>query len=291
MGLRMSTTLGNSMDNFTLRGTAGWQHVYGDLDNGTTVRFASGATPFTVFGQKTVKDSAVVGLDADATFNNSTTAYLHYNGLLGIKDQDHAVSLGLKIAFSGPRIEERIIPERNSVVFAPRDAEYKIVTPQPRLQMRVIGMPASIPMPIVAVEPVIASSPLVGDGSGKMRLQLKKSYPVAPAVATYAPTATPMSYQAPIAVTPQIQQAIPAPIVHSQNPPVNAVQPAPSMKLQLRKSYPVANTGYSNLAQPHVYTAPTPISPRVEDAPKRPVLADETVSEADTPNRFTLVKR
>ncbi|NBX65852.1 MAG: hypothetical protein EBQ96_02535 [Proteobacteria bacterium] len=101
LGLRLGKTMtGPNNFKLSIRGSAGWQHNYGDTQSDTTMRFASGSTPFNAYGAERARDSAVVSLSADTLIGGKTTGYAHYNGAMSKDDQDHKLTVGLRIPFS-----------------------------------------------------------------------------------------------------------------------------------------------------------------------------------------------
>jgi outer membrane autotransporter protein len=82
---------------FSLRGTAGWRHARGDLDPVGRHAFAGG-TPFTVLGTAGSKNAGV--FDAEARYRiSNVTLSVGYNGVLGARNADHAITGAFKIVF------------------------------------------------------------------------------------------------------------------------------------------------------------------------------------------------
>jgi uncharacterized protein with beta-barrel porin domain len=78
----------------------GWLHEYADTSRPLTAAF-SGAPGFnyTVFGATPQRDSAVVGLSANAAVARATQLYLRYEGEVGGTTDNHALSAGLRLSW------------------------------------------------------------------------------------------------------------------------------------------------------------------------------------------------
>ncbi|ATY33809.1 autotransporter domain-containing protein [Sphingomonas psychrotolerans] len=99
----MSTMLGARFETspagaFSLRGTAGWRHAWGDLDPAGRHAFAGG-TPFTVLGAAGSKNAGVFDVEARYRISPSVTLSVGYNGVLGARNADHAITGAFKIVF------------------------------------------------------------------------------------------------------------------------------------------------------------------------------------------------
>jgi uncharacterized protein with beta-barrel porin domain len=78
----------------------GWLHEYADTSRPLTASFA-GAPGFsyTVFGATPPRDSAVLGLAANASIASTTRVYLRYEGAVGGGTDNHALTLGLRLSW------------------------------------------------------------------------------------------------------------------------------------------------------------------------------------------------
>lgn len=99
----MASTLGARFETsrfgpFSLRGTIGWRHGWGDLEPVGRHAFAGG-TPFTVLGTTSSKDSGVFNVEARFPLSSNATLSVGYDGVLGSGTADHAITGGLKIVF------------------------------------------------------------------------------------------------------------------------------------------------------------------------------------------------
>ncbi|QNA84498.1 autotransporter domain-containing protein [Sphingomonas sp. So64.6b] len=99
----MSSTLGARFETspagaFSLRGTAGWRHGWGDLDPVGRHAFAGGA-PFTVLGTAGSKNAGVFDAEARYRLSPKVTLSIGYNGVLGAGNADHAITGAFKIVF------------------------------------------------------------------------------------------------------------------------------------------------------------------------------------------------
>jgi len=76
----------------------GWLHEYADTSRPLTASFA-GAPGFayTVFGATPQRDSAVLGLSANAALASATRVYLRYEGEVGGGTDSHALTAGLRL--------------------------------------------------------------------------------------------------------------------------------------------------------------------------------------------------
>jgi uncharacterized protein with beta-barrel porin domain len=78
----------------------GWLHEYADTSRPLTAAFA-GAPGFTdtVFGATPQRDSAIVGLSAQAAIASATQLYLRYEGEVGGTTDNHALTAGLRMSW------------------------------------------------------------------------------------------------------------------------------------------------------------------------------------------------
>jgi outer membrane autotransporter protein len=99
----MASTLGVRFETsptgpFSLRGTVGWRHGWGDLEPVGRHVFAGG-TPFTVLGTAGSRDAGTFNAEARFRLSSSATLSVGYDGVLGSGTADHAITGGLKIVF------------------------------------------------------------------------------------------------------------------------------------------------------------------------------------------------
>ena len=80
---------------------AAWQHEFGDIAYAIDSRFANGGgNSFTIHGAETGRDGALVGLGVAVLWNDSTAAYLYYDGEVGRANySSNNVSGGVRMAF------------------------------------------------------------------------------------------------------------------------------------------------------------------------------------------------
>jgi outer membrane autotransporter protein len=78
----------------------GWLHEYADTSRPLTASFA-GAPGFayTVFGATPLRDSAVIGLSANAALASATRFYLRYEGEVGGSADNHALTAGVRLTW------------------------------------------------------------------------------------------------------------------------------------------------------------------------------------------------
>ena len=95
LGLRFGT---RQVGAFSLRGSAGWQDMSGDLNPDARHAFDGGST-FTVLGAAQSDRAAVVDLGAQWRLSPNMTMGVAYDGVLGTEGQDHAVSGSFRVAF------------------------------------------------------------------------------------------------------------------------------------------------------------------------------------------------
>jgi outer membrane autotransporter protein len=99
LGVRTGKQVRISDSTVNLTGSLGWQHSYGDTDNESQMRFASGTSTFDAFGPSRTRDSALVGLGVNAGMSPGMKAYAGYNGSLAPDNQDHGFKAGVKMDF------------------------------------------------------------------------------------------------------------------------------------------------------------------------------------------------
>jgi outer membrane autotransporter protein len=95
VGARFETS---RMGPFSLRGTVGWRHGWGDLEPVGRHAFAGGA-PFTILGATGSRDAGVLNAEARFQLSQRITFSVGYDGVLGAANADHAITGGLKIVF------------------------------------------------------------------------------------------------------------------------------------------------------------------------------------------------
>ena len=96
LGANLRATIGPVDVGFRL----GWLHEYADTGRPLTAPFA-GAPGFayTVFGATPQRDSAVIGLTADAAIAGATRLYFRYEGEVGGTTDNHALTAGLRLSW------------------------------------------------------------------------------------------------------------------------------------------------------------------------------------------------
>ena len=95
LGARFSTGAAGA---FSVGGTIGWQHGFGDLTPATAMRFATGPG-FTVIGTPRSRDAGVATIDARLRLSDAAQITVSYDGVIGSAGQDHSIKAGLRIAF------------------------------------------------------------------------------------------------------------------------------------------------------------------------------------------------
>ena len=95
LGFRFQTDRSSA---FSLRGTAGWRNLSGDLEPAGRHAF-DGGTPFTVLGAAHSDTAAVGNLEALWRLSPNVTLSTAWDGLFGNKGEDHTISGRFKIAF------------------------------------------------------------------------------------------------------------------------------------------------------------------------------------------------
>ena len=83
----------------SLSGSLGWNHVYGDLDAITIMRFATGSDAFAVFGTPLDRDSALIDASVNLGFKERLSASVSYRGALGQNAREHGFSARLNARF------------------------------------------------------------------------------------------------------------------------------------------------------------------------------------------------
>lgn len=83
---------------FSVGGTVGWQHGFGDLTPATAMRFATGPG-FTVIGTPRSRNAGVATIDARLRPSEGALITVSYDGVIGSAGQDHSIKAGLRIAF------------------------------------------------------------------------------------------------------------------------------------------------------------------------------------------------
>ena len=96
LGMRGQTPIAEGL---SARSRLGWQHVLGNTDPRSTVRFAGGAQPFQVSGAPLSRDAALVSLDLAWQPSERLTITSGYSGSIGGASEDNrfrvSLSLGL----------------------------------------------------------------------------------------------------------------------------------------------------------------------------------------------------
>lgn len=82
----------------TARGSAGWQHAFGDIDPVTTARFA-GSDSFTAASTPLDEDVALVETGFDLGISRSSTLSFSYNGQFGANAREHGINGRFRLAF------------------------------------------------------------------------------------------------------------------------------------------------------------------------------------------------
>lgn len=95
LGVRFET---NPMGAFSVRGSAGWRHAWGNLDP-TGVHAFSGGSSFTVLGAALSEDAAVANLEAQWRLSPNVSVGVALDSVLGSDSRDHAITGGLKVVF------------------------------------------------------------------------------------------------------------------------------------------------------------------------------------------------
>lgn len=84
----------NLLDNgmsLTPRGSLGWRHTYGDVDNSTRQAFLSGGSGFSVEGSALDRDSLLVEAGLDLGVSARQSVGVGYSGELGSNSRNHAL--------------------------------------------------------------------------------------------------------------------------------------------------------------------------------------------------------
>jgi outer membrane autotransporter protein len=98
LGIRPSSDISWGSFSATMRGMAGWRHVFGDVTPTSTVSFA-GSDAFTVAGAPIAKDVAAVEAGLDFTVHGNVTAGLTYGGQFGSRETNHSIRGMVTITF------------------------------------------------------------------------------------------------------------------------------------------------------------------------------------------------
>ena len=78
----------------------GWLHEYADTSRPMTASFVGAPTSsFTVYGASPQRDSAVIGLSANATVADNMAIYLRYDGEISTGADNHTLHLGLRYSW------------------------------------------------------------------------------------------------------------------------------------------------------------------------------------------------
>jgi len=95
VGLRFETSPDSK---YSLRGSTGWRHSWGDLDPVGIHAFDGGA-PFTVIGAAQSADAAFANVEARWRVSPAATFGIAYDGVLGADGEDHAITGSLRVVF------------------------------------------------------------------------------------------------------------------------------------------------------------------------------------------------
>jgi outer membrane autotransporter protein len=98
LGLRGSADFGIGATDFTVRGSAGWQHAFGRVAPTTTVAL-SGSQSFSVSGVPLSRDVAVVDAGLNAAVGKNTSLGVAYLGQIGDGMQDHSFTANFNYKF------------------------------------------------------------------------------------------------------------------------------------------------------------------------------------------------
>ncbi|WP_071985170.1 autotransporter outer membrane beta-barrel domain-containing protein [Candidatus Regiella insecticola] len=83
----------------TVRGELGWQHQYGELARGKSLKFQGSNRPFTVNSVPVARDSAVIKVSAKLPVSTNTSVSLGYAGLLSQHHKENSVNASLSWRF------------------------------------------------------------------------------------------------------------------------------------------------------------------------------------------------
>jgi outer membrane autotransporter protein len=85
---------------FVMALRVGWLHEYADVSRPITAAFAGApGAAFTLYGAASQRDAAVIGIQAGTTVSDGAQIYLRYDGDIGSSVSNHALSVGLRLAF------------------------------------------------------------------------------------------------------------------------------------------------------------------------------------------------
>ncbi|GGF65399.1 hypothetical protein GCM10007301_26430 [Azorhizobium oxalatiphilum] len=92
LGVKAQTVIGaGTALPFTVSGTIGWQHAYGDVTPSTTFAFAAGSVPFTVTGAPLATDALLLGAGLGAKLSDTVDVSVAYSGQLASGFTESAV--------------------------------------------------------------------------------------------------------------------------------------------------------------------------------------------------------
>lgn len=83
----------------TVRGELGWQHQYGELARGKSLKFQGSNRPFTVNSVLVARDSAVIKVSAKLPVSTNTSVSLGYAGLLSQHHKENSINTSLSWRF------------------------------------------------------------------------------------------------------------------------------------------------------------------------------------------------
>ena len=77
----------------------GWQHAFGDTDPQATMRFADGATPFTVYGVPIAEDALLLEAGLSYGLSAAATLSLAYTGQIAAEATQNAFTAQFFLKF------------------------------------------------------------------------------------------------------------------------------------------------------------------------------------------------
>lgn len=95
LGLRAGTS---SEGPLSLNGKLGWQHVFGDIAPGSSLRFGEGAQ-FQIAGAPLSGDAGFAQAEGRYRFSDVVSVSLGYDGMIGSNSDDHAITMGISLGF------------------------------------------------------------------------------------------------------------------------------------------------------------------------------------------------
>ncbi|WP_436095183.1 autotransporter outer membrane beta-barrel domain-containing protein [Bosea sp. LjRoot237] len=98
LGLRAAMTARLAGMDFSLRGTLGWRHAFGDVNPKAVLAFA-GSNPFSIAGLPIARDAVLAEAGLDLVLGANATLGASYAGLLAEDAQDHVFKGVLAIRF------------------------------------------------------------------------------------------------------------------------------------------------------------------------------------------------